>query len=111
MLFIGFGALIIVTAVLGIGATRRADAIYRDILIAQETYSQTESFRRGIATDMYLADILVRDYLMDPTQESVPRHRMETVAIRNSLQQRLDQLWSSSYPKRTVRESRCCRQK
>jgi len=94
VLFIGFGALIIVTAVLGIGATRRADAIYRDMRIAQETYSQTESFRRGIATDMYLADILVRDYLMDPTPESVPRHRMELVAIRDSLQQRLDQLSS-----------------
>src|SRR5262245_24651660 len=92
VLFIGFGALIIVTAVLGIGATRRADAIYRDMRIAQETYSQTESFRRGIATDMYLADILVRDYLMDPTPESVPRHRMELVAIRDSLQQRVDQL-------------------
>jgi len=94
VLFIGFGALIIVTAVLGIGATRRADAIYRDMRIAQETYSQTESFRRGIATDMYLADILVRDYLMDPTPQSVPRHRMELVAIRDSLQQRLDQLSS-----------------
>ena len=94
VLFIGFGALITVTAVLGIGATRRADAIYRDMRIAQETYSQTESFRRGIATDMYLADILVRDYLMDPTPESVPRHRMELVAIRDSLQQRLDQLSS-----------------
>jgi len=94
VLFIGFGALIIVTAVLGIGATRRADAIYRDMRIAQETYAQTESFRRGIATDMYLADILVRDYLMDPTPQSVPRHRMELVAIRDSLQQRLDQLSS-----------------
>ena len=94
VLFIGFGALIIVTAVLGIGATRRADAIYHDMRTAQETYSQTESFRRGIATDMYLADILVRDYLMDPTPESVPRHRMELVAIRDSLQQRVDQLSS-----------------
>src|SRR5262245_14733439 len=94
VLFIGFGALITITAVLGIGATRRADDIYRDMRIAQETYSQTESFRRGIATDMYLADILVRDYLMDPTPESVPRHRLELVAIRDSLQQRLDQLSS-----------------
>src|SRR5262245_63775485 len=85
VLFIGFGALIIVTAVLGIGATRRADAIYRDMRIAQETYSQTETFRRGIATDMYLADILVRDYLMDPTPESVrsEEHTSELQSLRH----------------------------
>jgi signal transduction histidine kinase len=42
--------------------------------------------------DMYLADILVRDYLLDPSPQSAPHHREELLAIRDSLQKRLDQL-------------------
>lgn len=91
-LAIGFGILIVLIAILGFGAIRRADTIYRDMKAAQDAYSQTETFRRGIATDIYLADILLRDYLLDPSPQSAPRHRQELFAIRNSLQQRLDQL-------------------
>jgi len=92
VLAIGFGILTVLIAILGFGAIRRADAIYRDMQAAQDAYSQTETFRRGIATDIYLADILLRDYLLDPSPASAPRHRQELFAIRNSLQERLDQL-------------------
>jgi signal transduction histidine kinase len=92
VLVLGFGIVIVLIAVLGSGAVRRADAIYNDMKAAQDSYSATESFRRGIATDMYLADILLRDYLLDPSPESAPRHRQELLTIRNSLQQRLDEL-------------------
>jgi signal transduction histidine kinase len=91
-LAIGFGVLIVLIGVLGVGATRRADTIYGDMRSAQERYSEVESFRRDLSRDMYLADILVRDYLLDPSPQSVLRHRLELVAIRGSLQQRLDQL-------------------
>src|SRR5438093_6025292 len=92
ILAIGFGILTVLIAILGFGAVRRADAIYRDTQAAQDSYSQPETFRRGIATDIYLADILLRDYLLDPSPASAPRHRQELFAIRNSLQQRLDEL-------------------
>jgi signal transduction histidine kinase len=92
VLAFGFGILIVLIAVLGFGAIRRADAIYKDMKAAQDSYSETESFRRGIATDIYLADILLRDYLLDPSPESAPTHRQELLVIRNSLQQRVDQL-------------------
>jgi signal transduction histidine kinase len=98
VLAIGFGILIVLIAVLGFGAIRRADTIYRDMQAAQDSYSQTETFRRGIATDVYLADILLRDYLLDPSPQSAPLHRQELLAIRTSLQQRLDQL-SERMPK------------
>lgn len=58
----------------------------------QESYLETESFRRDIVADMYLADILVRDYLLDPSPQSAPRHRQELLEIRSSLQSRLDTL-------------------
>src|SRR5688572_18543321 len=92
VLVVGFGILIVLIAVSGFGAIRRADTIYREMQAAQDSYSRTETFRRGIATDMYLADILVRDYLLDPSPQSAPRHRQELLVVRDSLQQRLDEL-------------------
>ncbi len=92
VLAIGFGILIILIAALGFGAIRRADAIYRDMQSAQDSYSQTESFRRDISRDLYLADILLRDYLLDPSPESALDHRQELLTIRKSLETRLAQL-------------------
>ena len=92
VLALGFGILVILIAVLGFGAIRRADTIYAEVQSAQETYLQAEAFRRGIVTDLYLADILVRDYLLDPSSENVQLHRQELVNTRDSLQRRLDHL-------------------
>ena len=70
VLALGFGTLIALIAILGIGAIRRARAIYNEMEGVQSAYLQTETFRRDIATDMYLADILVRDYLLDPSPQN-----------------------------------------
>ncbi len=59
----GFGILIALIAALAIGAIRKADAMYGEMQVAQDSYLRAEAFRRGIATDTYLADILLRDYL------------------------------------------------
>jgi len=88
----GFGTLVILIAVLGFGAIRRARAIYNEMETTQQTYLEAESFRRDIAADMYLADILVRDYLLDPSPQSAPGHRQQLLEIRNSLQDRMDML-------------------
>jgi signal transduction histidine kinase len=92
ILAFGFGTLIILIAVLGFGAIRRARAIYNEMESTQQTYLEAESFRRDIAADMYLADILVRDYLLDPSPQSAPLHRQQLLEIRNSLQERMDLL-------------------
>ncbi|MFB3916184.1 MAG: sensor histidine kinase [Terriglobales bacterium] len=92
ILAFGFGTLIILIAVLGIGAMRRAHAIYSEMEVTQDAYLETESFRRDIAGDMYLADILVRDYLLDPSPQNVALHREQLLEIRSSLQERLDLL-------------------
>ncbi len=92
VLALGFSILIVLIAFLGFGAIRRADAIYRDMHAAQDAYVQTETFRRGIATDVYLADILLRDYLPDPSPQNAPHHPQQLLVIRESLQQRLDEL-------------------
>jgi signal transduction histidine kinase len=92
ILALGFGTLIVLIAVLGFGAIRRARAIYSEMEATQQSYLEAESFRRDIATDMYLADILVRDYLLDPSPQNAPQHRQQLLEIRNSLQQRVDLL-------------------
>lgn len=97
VLVVGFGILIVIIAILGLGAVRRTDAIYRDMQAAQDSYSQTETFRRGMVLDMYLADILVRDYLLDPSPQSAPHHREQLLPIRDSLQKRVDQLSGSIF--------------
>lgn len=92
VLAVGFGTLIALIAILGIGTVRRARAIYDEMEKTQDAYLQAEAFRRDIATDMYLADILVRDYLLDPSPQNAPLHRQQLLEIRSSLQKRLDQL-------------------
>lgn len=89
---IGFGILVILIGVLGVGAVRRAATIYRGMEVTQEAYLRTESFRRDIIADMYLADILVRDYLLDPSPQNTKSHREQLLVIRSSLQQRMDNL-------------------
>ena len=92
VLALGFGILIALIAVLGFGAIRRARAIYSEMETIQDAYLQTDTFRRDVATDMYLADILVRDYLLDPSPQNAPLHRQQLLEIRSSLQKRLDVL-------------------
>lgn len=92
VLALGLGILIVLIAILGFGAVRRAGEIYREMQTAQDLYLGTEAFRRYIVQDMYLADVLVRDYLLDPSPENAQEHRDQLQEIRNSLQQRLDLL-------------------
>ncbi len=92
VLGVGFGTVLVLILVLGIGAIRRARSIYTEMEGIQDSYLQAESFRLNVASDMYLAEILVRDYLLDPSPENAPLHRQQLLEIRDSLQQRLDML-------------------
>lgn len=95
VLALGFGTLVVLIAVLGVGAMRRARAINTEMEATQDAYLKAEAFRGEIATDMYLADILVRDYLLDPSPQNAPLHRQQLLEIRASLQERLDKLAST----------------
>src|SRR5215831_1114988 len=95
VLIIGFGILIVLIGVLGFRAVRRADSIYQEMQVAQNAYLRSEEFRRGFVADMYLSDILVRDYLLDPSPDSAPARRQDVHAMRDSLQKRLDMFSAS----------------
>ena len=90
----GFGILIVLIAIMGFGALNRTTAIYEEMQIAQDSHLRTEQFRRGMATDMYQSEILVRDYLLDPSRANALENRQELLVVRESLQRRLDQMSS-----------------
>src|SRR5215471_21242317 len=96
VLIAGFGILIVLIGVLGVRAVRRAKSIYREMQVAEDAYLRSEEFRRRFVSDMYLSDILVRDYLLDPSPESAPARRQDVQAMRDSLQDRLDVFTSSA---------------
>jgi len=66
--------------------------MYSELMTSQDSYLQTEALCRGIATDMYSAGVLVRDYLLDPDPAKLATHRSELIEKRNSIQKQLDAL-------------------
>src|SRR5678816_4795226 len=75
----GFGILLLLIAGLGIGAVQRASVMYSELKTSQDSYLQTEALCRAIATDMYSAGVLVRDYLLDPDPAKLATHRSELI--------------------------------
>src|SRR5688572_6094381 len=92
VLALGFGVLIALIAALGIGAIQRASIMYSELQTSHDAYLQTEALCRGIATDMYSAGVLVRDYLLDSNPANLRDHRSELIAKREAIQSQLDML-------------------
>ncbi len=92
ILALGFTCLIALIVVFGYGALRRARTLYRETVAAHEAYLQTEAYLREIPEDMYLAGLLVRDYLLDPSPSSATLHREQLLGIRSSLEERVNTL-------------------
>src|SRR5260370_14885822 len=89
VLILGFGTLLALTTLLGFGAVHRSRAIYNEMAASQETYLKTEQALRGVPADLYLAGLMVRDYLLDPSHLRPPYYEHELSAIRESLQNTL----------------------
>lgn len=91
-LALGFGILIVLIGMISFVAIRRADAIFGELNAAQDAYLHAEQYRRATTTDTYLAEIIIRDYLLDPSVSDAPQRRKELQEIRDSLQKRQDLL-------------------
>ncbi len=92
VLAIGFGALVLLIGLLGFGAMRQAQALHDETVSAHDAYLQTDAVLREIPADLYLGDILIRDYLLDLSHLMAPAYREQLLARRASIQQRLDLL-------------------
>lgn len=92
VLLIGFGMLILLIGLLGFGAMRRAQALHNATVAAHDAYLRTDSVLREIPADLYLGGILIRDYLLDPSQIAASAYREQLLTRRSSIRQRLDLL-------------------
>ncbi len=92
ILFLAFGSLLLIITILGIGAYRRSDRIYRDVTSIQEAYQQRTVVLNDIQSDIYLSAILIRDYLLDPAVVTGAEHRRQLLETRQSLENRLKSL-------------------
>ncbi|MFN3325685.1 MAG: sensor histidine kinase [Bryobacteraceae bacterium] len=92
VLTVAFGSLIILIALSGLGAFRKGLQIYEEISSLHEDYQRRDRALAGIRTNIYLAAIYVRDYLLDPSHITAPMHREQLLAIRATMGQQLEDL-------------------
>ncbi|MBI5283402.1 MAG: MCP four helix bundle domain-containing protein [Candidatus Solibacter usitatus] len=92
ILSLGFGTLILLIALLGFGAMRRAQNLHEQAMSAHVAYLQTDTVLREIPADLYMSGILIRDYLLDPSPTTAPEYQEELVSLHSSIRQRLDLL-------------------
>ncbi|MBZ5498686.1 MAG: sensor histidine kinase [Acidobacteriia bacterium] len=92
ILVLAFGSLLLIITILGIGAYRRSDRIYRDVTFIQDAYQQRTVVLNDIQSDIYLSAILIRDYLLDPAVVTGAEHRRQLLETRQSLEKRLKSL-------------------
>jgi signal transduction histidine kinase len=93
-LLAGFGALIVLTAVLGVSQTRRAAQIERELISAQESYSATQTLLSQTRVDLYRIGMDVRDYLLDRSADSSAELRKELADTHVQIKRNLEMLES-----------------
>lgn len=93
-LLAGFGALIVLTAVLGVSQARRAAQIERELISAQESYSATQNLLAQTRVDLYRIGIDVRDYLLDRSADSSAELRKQLEDTRVQIKRNLEMLES-----------------
>lgn len=92
ILILAFGSLITLVALAGFNASRRSEQIYQALIRARQSFSQTENALAEIQADVYLSNIYVRDYLLDPSHITGQRYRDSLVNIREKLAREIDGL-------------------
>ena len=92
ILTIGFGTLILLIGLLGFGAMRREKELHDETEAAHAAYLQNDAILREIPADLYLSDVLIRDYLLDPSHLTAPYYREQLLTRRESIRHRLDLL-------------------
>ncbi len=75
VLLLGFGALLLLIGILGLGSIRRANEVYEQITQAQLAFEEVDEALRDLPADLHLAGILVRDYALDPSPTAAPIYK------------------------------------
>lgn len=86
VLLLGFGLLIGLIALSGIGALQRARQTYRDVSNLNDRYRKTERSLNAIGSGIYVVGLVARDYLLDPSNVQTSLYRSQLVAERSSME-------------------------
>jgi signal transduction histidine kinase len=92
VLLLGFGTLLLLIALLGVGAMRRTNRMYQQMIAAQEVYDETDRVVRGLPADIYLAGLVVRDYILDPSPSAAPGYKDQLAKEQQAIERHLARL-------------------
>ena len=98
ILAVSFGTLIVLIALSGGGALRRAQEIFAEISTLHGNYRRSERVLSQVRSEIHLSGVLVRDYLLDPSNIAAGRYREELLSMRASMAGELDELSRTMSP-------------
>jgi len=103
VLYGGFGSLVIMIAVLGIAAMRRARVVHTETVSAHDAYLKADLMVRELPSDLHRSGVLVRDYLLDPSPFLGDDYRQQLEQQEKAIQQKLELLRLLLPPDQTPR--------
>lgn len=92
VLFFGFGSLVFLIGLAGLGAGRRAAQIYTEMASIYDSRRESTRILNEIHSGVNLSGIFVRDYLLDPSHLMASSHRQQLLEIRSSMGKQIEQL-------------------
>lgn len=94
VLALGFGTLLGLIALSGLGALRRARQIYSEVSTIHENYQKGERILNEIRTEIHLSGLLVRDFLLDRSNLTAEMYRSQLRQIGASIPREIEELKS-----------------
>ena len=82
--FLSFVALLGLVAGNGFWVMRRARSIQEEMLEAHQSYLRADALLKGLAKDMYVGELLVRDYLLDASADGARTYQQQMAALLES---------------------------
>ena len=92
VLFIGFGSLVVLIGLAGLGAAGRAARLFTETASISETHRESTRILDEIRSEVNLSGIYVRDYLLDPSDLTASMHRQRLLEIRGTMGKELEDL-------------------
>jgi signal transduction histidine kinase len=92
ILFFGFGSLVLLIGLAGLGAARRATQIYVEMASIYESHRESTNLLSEIRSGVNLSGIYVRDYLLDPSDLTGSMYKQQLLELRSSMGKELEAL-------------------
>jgi len=81
---LSFAVLLGMVAGNGYWVMRRARAIHDEMIEAHQSYLRADALLKALTKDMYVGELVVRDYLLDTLADSAPAYQQQMTALLES---------------------------